>query len=169
MDAPTYVRKQIATMRRFYQGTLKEMTDEQFNWIPPGTANSIKASLIHLLAGEDMNVQRVLQGKPLLWDAEGWNQKIGVEVRPGRDQGWDAIRETTIALAPVLEYAQAVHAATDEYLAELTPEELERKVDFFVPDARVADVLSILAVHVAAHSGEIAALRGIQGVKGLPM
>lgn len=168
MDAPSYVRKQIQTMRRFYQGALTGLTDEQFNWIPPGTANSIKASLIHLLAGEDMNIQRVLQGKPLLWDDEGWNRKIGVETRPGRDQGWDAIRETTIPLAPVLEYAQVVHAATDAYLADLTPEELERNVEFFVADARVADVLSILAVHVAGHSGEIAALRGIQGVKGLP-
>jgi hypothetical protein len=168
MDAIEYIRAQVGAMRRLCAGALEGLTDEQFNWIPPGSANSIKASLIHLLGGEDMYVQRVLRGKPLLWDSEGWNEKIGVATRPGRDQGWEEIRAKTLALAPVLEYAQAVHAATDEYLGRLTPEELERKVEFFIPDARVASVLTILVAHAAGHSGEIAALRGVQGVKGLP-
>lgn len=168
MEAPEYVRKQIAASRRLSEGALQDMSEEQFNWIPPGMANSIKASLIHLLSSEDASVQRVLQGKPPLWEAEGWNERIGLSVRPGRDKGWDEIKEKTLPLAPVLEYAEAVRAATDAYLERLTPEELERKVEFFFGDSRVADVLAILAAHATGHSGEIAALRGIQGVKGLP-
>ena len=168
MDVVEYIRAQVGALRRLSNGALEGLTDEQFNWIPPGSANSIKASLIHLVSGEDMHVQRVLQGKPLLWDSEGWNERIGVMTRPGRDQGWDDIKERTLAFGPVLEYAQAVHAATDEYLGRLTPDELERTVEFFIPGARVATVLSMLVVHVAGHSGEIAALRGMQGVNGLP-
>lgn len=168
MDAPEYVRMQMSTMRRLCDGALQGLTDEQFNWIPPGSANSIKASLIHLIAGEDMHVQQVLQGKPPLWESEGWGERIGLTTRPGRDQGWAEIKEKTLALAPVLEYVQAVRTATDEYLERLTPQELERPVEFFIPNARVATVLSMLVAHEAAHSGEIAALRGVQGVKGLP-
>jgi uncharacterized damage-inducible protein DinB len=168
MDAAEYVRRQIAAVRRLSDGALEGLTDEQLNWIPPGTANSIKASLVHLLGSEDSFIQRVLRGKPLLWDAEGWGEKIGVSVRPGRDQGWDEIKQTQIAVAPVLGYARAVRAATDEYLEGLTPEELDRTVEFFFGDSRVADVLTILVAHATGHAGEIAALRGMQGVKGLP-
>jgi hypothetical protein len=68
------------------------------------------------------------------------------------------------------EYAKAVYAATDAYVASLGPADLERKVDTgFVGEQTVGYVLGNICVgHVAEHNGEIAALKGVQGLKGLP-
>lgn len=72
------------------------------------------------------------------------------------------------AVAPVLEYAAAVHSATHDYLARLTEDELDRRVDFFGRENSVADVLTGFVSHTACHAGEIAAVKGAQGLQGLP-
>ena len=68
------------------------------------------------------------------------------------------------------EYAKAVYAATDAYVAGLPDAALARKIDTgFIGEQTVAFILSnIVAWHVAEHGGEIAALKGVQGLKGLP-
>jgi hypothetical protein len=68
------------------------------------------------------------------------------------------------------EYATAVYAATDAYVSSLGPADLERKVDTgFVGEQTVVFVLgNIVTWHVAEHNGEIGALKGAQGLKGLP-
>jgi uncharacterized damage-inducible protein DinB len=69
----------------------------------------------------------------------------------------------------LLEYQSAVRAATDAYLSTLTPEELERNVEFAGGERTVADMLLLACSHSLGHNGEIAALKGIQGAKGLPV
>ena len=56
------------------------------------------------------------------------------------------------------------------YVSSLGPADLERKVDTgFVGEQTVGYVLGNICVgHVAEHNGEIAALKGVQGLKGLP-
>jgi hypothetical protein len=71
-------------------------------------------------------------------------------------------------LAPLLDYLQQVRAATDAYLAGVTPEELDRIVQIAGQDRPVAQVFVLLVVHSAAHTGEISALKGVSGAKGLP-
>ena len=73
-------------------------------------------------------------------------------------------------LAAFREYAKAVYAATDAYVASLAEAELDRKLDTgFIGEQTVAFVLSnVLAWHAAEHNGEIAALKGAFGLKGLP-
>jgi uncharacterized damage-inducible protein DinB len=168
MEVVEYIQRQVRTMSRLSGAAIQGTTDEQFNWAPPGTANAIKTTLLHMIAAEDYHIQHVAQGKPLVWQTGNWGDRIGVSTPPGRGQGWDEIKDRAIALAPVLEYQAAVHAATDAYLQRLTPEELDRQVRFFGRDQPVAQVIATAIAHVAGHAGEIAALRGIQGVKGLP-
>jgi uncharacterized damage-inducible protein DinB len=68
----------------------------------------------------------------------------------------------------VREYAEAVRNATDEYLARLTDDELDRQVSFFGSESPVAGVLVRFVAHTAGHAGEIAAVKGMQGLHGLP-
>lgn len=168
MDAREFIQIQIAAARRYNDSVMQDLTDEPFNWSPPGTANPIRASFMHIVAGEDLFVQTLLQGKPRLWETQGWATRIGVQATPGPGGGWDEVRNTPIPLASVLEYQTAVRAATDAYLAKLTAPEMERQVDFPGGKRRVAEVLAILAVHILGHSGEIAAVKGVQGLKDLP-
>lgn len=58
-------------------------------------------------------------------------------------------------------------AATDAFLATLTAEALDRKVKFAGGERTVADMLILSASQSLGHIGEIAALKGVQGVKGM--
>jgi hypothetical protein len=168
MDAREFIQIQIAAARRFNDSVMQDLADDPFNWCPPGTANPISSTFLHIVAGEDLFIQTLLQGKPRLWESQGWAARIGVQATPGRGQGWDEVRNACIPLGPLLEYQVAVRAATDAYLTTLSASELERLADFPGGARRVAEVLAILAVHILGHSGEIAAIKGTQGLKGLP-
>jgi uncharacterized damage-inducible protein DinB len=169
MDVMDYVRRQMADVRRLYDAALQGTTDEQFNWNPPGTANAIRVTLVHLLATEDRLIQQAIQGKPRVWDSGAWGARIGLTATPGGPGGsWDEIKSTSLPLAPVLAYGEAVHAAVDQYLATLTPPELDREVQLRGRTGSVADALNLLAAHSLTHTGDIAAVKGIQGVSGLP-
>src|SRR5258706_8446155 len=113
MDAKDYIQRQIASMRHLCDAALKDTTEEQLNWMPPGTANSIRAIFVHVLASEDRFVQAIIQAKPMVWETGGWSERIGLPLPPGRGAGWEEARGTALALAPVLDYQRAVYAATD--------------------------------------------------------
>ena len=87
---------------------------------------------------------------------------------PGGGRGWDEARTAALRLEPALAYAEAVCGATNDYLASLTEEDLDRRVSFFGQDSTVAGVLARLVTHMSGHVGEIAAVKAMQGVMGLP-
>lgn len=166
MDAQQFFIRQLRWMRRQTDGMLLDVSEEQFNWTPPGTANPISVIFLHMLVIEDEYVQQVILGKPRLWEAEGWQSKVGMPA-PERGANWDGLKGTPMTLESAAQYQEAVRAATDAYVAALTPEELERRVVFLGGERRVADVLAMLVIHHAGHAGEIAALKGVQGMQGL--
>ena len=168
MNAAQYVHQQVAEARGLSDAAMAGVTDEQFNWLPPGTINPIKSVLLHTVAGEDLFFQSLLQGRPPLWATGGWADRIGLAQAPGGGQGWEEARATELALAPVLAYAEAVCRETNEYLARLTADELDRQVNFFGTQSSVASVLARFVAHTAGHAGEIAAVKGMQGLQGLP-
>jgi len=168
MNATQFIRQQVAEAGGLSDAAMAGVTDEQFNWLPPGTINPIKSTLLHTVGGEDLFFQLIIQGRPPLWATGGWAGRIGLAQTPGGGQGWEEARNTVLALAPVLAYAAAVRDATHEYLARLTEDELDRRVDFFGRESSVADVLAGFVSHTACHAGEIAAVKGMQGLQGLP-
>ncbi len=168
MEAREYIQRQIAGARRLIDATLKGITDEQLNWNPPGTANRAGVTLLHLLAAEDHYIHGIIQSVPGVWEQGGWSDQIGVAKLPGPGGGWEELKQTPFTVASLLAFGEAVRAATDDYIARLTPEELNRTVRFFRGERPVADVLATMILHSLGHTGEIAAIRGFQGVKGLP-
>jgi len=168
MNATQFIRQQVAEAGGLSDAAMAGVTDEQFNWLPPGTINPIKSTLLHTVGGEDLFFQLIIQGRPPLWATGGWAGRIGLAQTPGGGQGWEEARNTALALAPVLAYAAAVRDATHEYLAHLTEDELDRRVNFFGRESSVADVLARFVSHTACHAGEIAAVKGMQGLQGLP-
>ena len=167
MDTIEFIRQLVAAARRQTDESMKDMTVEQFNWTPPGTANPISAIFVHFLNSEDAFVQTFMQGKPKLWDQGGWAEKTGVKVPPGYSGGWEEVKNMTLALEPMLAYQKVVRAATDSYLDELTPDGLDRVVKSARGDRSVATMFIHLVNHALVHSGEIGALKGIQAGKDL--
>ena len=167
MDIPEYLRREMAGVRHSVDMVMKNMTPELFNGTAPGTANTISATFIHFMSVEDNFIQKIIQGKPSVWETGGWSQKTGIQKPPGIGEDWSDYKHKQIAIQPLLDYAAAVWAATDAYLATLTPEELDREVKFANGERTVADMLLLSASQSLSHTGEIAALKGVQGAKGL--
>ena len=117
----------------------------------------------------DNAFQSVLQSKPRLWENEGWGEKLGLSGPPGRVHGWDEIKSSHLALEPVLGYATLVFRQVEEYLPGLTPAKLDQLVTIYGSERPLAEVLIMQFSHALIHTGEIAALKGMQGVKGLPV
>jgi len=168
MEIKTYILKEMAYVRQYVDAVLEDITDEQFNWQPSGTISPISTITLHLLAAEDYFIQNLIQGEPLNWVVQGWGQKIGVPAPPEQGRNWDEFKTVRILVAPVLAYQQALRITTDAYLDNLSEGELERRVVFAGNELSVAELLMRLIYHSACHAGEIAAIKGMQGIKGLP-
>ena len=163
MDTIEFIQHMVAGGHRQVDAAMKDMTADQFNWVPTGTANPISATYVHCLNSEDFFVQALLQGKPRLWEENCCAEKTGIMKTPGYGGGWEEFKQMHVDSGSLLEYQQAVWAATEAYLEKLAPEDLERMVKFAGGDRSVGDMLILSASHTLGHAGEIAALKGLQG------
>jgi hypothetical protein len=176
MDAVTLLREQLKTAHWVLDGTMADVTPEQMNWAPPGLANPLGASYAHTITSEDMVINGMLRrGAPLF--ASTWAGKTGSNQpmpMPGPD--WEKYgpwaREVQVDLAQARDYAQAVYASSDEYLASLTPEALDTPLDLSgigMGQVSLGWAISLLVIgHINNLAGEISCLKGIQGAKGYP-
>jgi hypothetical protein len=136
--------------------------------LPGSTINSIGAIYAHTIFGEDGLLNGLVRGGTPVYFAGGWAQKIGLEMPQG---GLEPDWAPTLDLGLFRQYAAAVYASMDEYLASVTDAELDRVIDpGFAPAMPVRSfVANLLAWHVATHQGEVSALKGVQGVNGLDL
>lgn len=134
--------------------------------LPGSTINSIGAIYAHTVFGEDGLLNGLTRGQSPVYFAGGWADKVGLEMPQG---GMEPDWTVSLDLDTFRQYAQAVYQATDEYLATVSDDELDKIVDAgFAPAMPVRSfVANILAWHVATHQGEISALKGVQGLNGL--
>ncbi len=176
MDAVTLLREQFQTAHQFLEGTMADVTQEQADWTPPGVATPLGATYAHAIISEDLLMNGMFQGAaPLCMST--WTGKVGVsEMMPMPGPEWANYeawtRSVRIDLPAIREYAQAVYNATDEYMASLTPEDLDRQLDLSgvgMGQLSLAWAISNLAMgHIHDLMGEISCLKGLQGAKGYP-
>jgi len=169
MDSVKFIRKLFVQLHDQIVVVMNESSFEQFNWKPPGTMNPISTIFLHIINAEDFHIHTILQGRPRIWETAGWNEKIGLAAPPGRGRNWEEAKARQLLQNDLANYQSSVRKGTDEYLASLTNNKLNGKVSFVGGERQVAEVIASLIIHVASHTGEIAALKGIQGVKGLPL
>lgn len=171
MTLQSLLRQQLAGYHDILEQTIADCTQATLDRnLPDATITSIGSIYAHLVFSEDGIIQGMLQKKPPVYEAQGWAARLSVAMPTGAafDPTWG--RSVRMHLPSFREYARAVYAATDAYVAGLGPADLVQKVDTgFVGEQTVAFVLgNIVAWHVAEHNGEIAALKGVQGLRGLP-
>jgi hypothetical protein len=155
-------------------GLVTDVTQEQADWQPPGTANPIGALYWHVIAHADQIAHDWGMGQASLRQRDGWQEKV-VITRPATDpedpfgELW-AVREgLCVDLAALHDYAQATSQAIQEWVASLRPEDLERTVNTTIGELAMGQMIEAYIVwHVNVHCGEIAALKGCQGLKGYP-
>jgi DinB family protein len=140
----------------------KPVTAEQAVWRTEGSAaNPIGVTFLHAYFSEDEAVHK-LMGKASVFESGGWKERLRYD-----PEGWRIAG--TPDCSAMLAYAEAVAPDTKEYLAALKPEDLEREIDTPRGKRPLALRLGVyLVFHKFQHMGDIAALLGCQGVKGLP-
>jgi hypothetical protein len=134
-----------------------DLTQEQADWRPPGTASSIRDIYWHALTYVDYFVRE--------YCIEGKRLPDTVESRP------DVLRMQVVEadVSELHEFASQVESTVQDWLSSLTPADLERRRHTTLGELNVGQMLEIYVVwHINAHCGEIAALKGCQGLKGYP-
>jgi DinB family protein len=165
------LRQQVAGAHDILEQTIADCSQDALDKNLPGaTITSIGSIYAHLVFSEDGILHGMLQGKPPIYRGQNWASRTGVQMPEPGGFSPEWARTVRMKLPAFREYAKAVFAATDAYIGGLSDADLDRKVQTgFVGEQTVAFVIgNILAWHAAQHTGEIAALKGVQGLKGLP-
>jgi hypothetical protein len=166
---------QLKAAHDVLEQTMEGVTDEVAQYLPPGKANPIAGTYAHLVFSEDLFMHNFLiKVQPLMETT--FKDKTGAsEIQPTDWQGaaylkW--LKEVKLDVKQFREYAKAVYAASEEYIASLTDADLEKDVDlraFGMGTRKVYDFIALLiSGHVYPIMGEISVLKGIQGLKGYP-
>lgn len=172
-----YIRESLKNAHGTLEATMAEVTSEQAHLQPEGTAHSIAATYAHLVASEDGIVNGMLKNAAPL-SATSFKNKTGLSApHPEMSGDWEQnykawTKVLTVNLGQLREYAQAVYKMTDEYLAALTDESLQAPVDLSAIGMGQVTTAYILDRFLVGHTdnitGEIAVLKGTQGLKGYP-
>jgi hypothetical protein len=152
-----------------YNGTVGDLTaDLAAKTIDGAQIGAILPIQAHAIFDLDAMVNQIGAGKEPLLVTGGWAEKTGIpgqSLRQGPDWG-----VATYNLEGLKAYGEAVWDSVDAFFDTVTDEQLDKEVQSPVGGTvQVGAFLGGLAiVHLSAHAGEIAALKGVHGVKGLP-
>jgi hypothetical protein len=172
--AADLLKNMVIDLQQAMNGTLDGITDEVAAHMPPGKANPVAGIYAHLAMSEDFFVQLLLQGKPPLMQAKFKDKTGASEIQPTDwEKAYPAwLKNVKVDAAQLKTYYTAVQEETLEYVSSLEDKDLIREVDMtqFGMDKRpVGSVIGGLVIgHAYSLMGEIAALKGIQGLKGYP-
>ena len=168
MEGKESLRQQFKTMHQSLAMTTADCTPEVLEKKDDGwTITKIGSLYAHIVLAEDMMLGGMGKGGELVLKSDGWEEKLGVDAASAHQD--ENLAGLKIDLDLFREYAKAVGAATDDFLANATDEQLNKKVDFAGGKQPFITFFANIGVtHVAGHWGEIAALKGVQGLKGLP-
>jgi hypothetical protein len=147
-----------------------DLTQEQADWVPPGIANPIGATWWHAVSSTDLIVHQWCAGQAPLFESAGWREKVLLAAGPEPER---ATREHMLSIQvdlPALQaYTEAVAEAVQAWLSTQSPTDLERKMETAIGEYNLGGLLETFVLwHINAHCGEIAVLKGCQGVKGYP-
>jgi hypothetical protein len=170
MHAIALLREQLKSAHSLLVETLDEVTTEQAKWAPPGSAHPIVAIFAHGIYAEDYAINELLRGERPLY-ADGFEGRTGIgDPSPYISAEW--ARGLAFDREQALSYAAAVAAATDDYLATLNDDDLDREIDLTASGWGKWPLHFMINGWVIAHlnnmTGEISCLKGLQGLKGYP-
>jgi len=146
-------------------GALRGLTAEQLRWAPVDGANTIGWLIWHLTRVQDSHLAELLDADQIYVTGD-WGPKFGLKSDPS-DTGYGDAAGQISRVEPrsaqvLLDYHQAVHDRTVDYVAGLTDADLDEIVDdrWDPPVARGVRLVSVIDDD-AQHAGQAAYLRGL--------
>lgn len=163
MDAVTYAKKALEQSFGLFNMIADGMTDQQYNMKPEGTANSIAKSHVHAMTAVDFFINGTLKGGQMGWPA--FARANGLPGNPTEIWGHTG----AIPLAAMKEYSANVQKSVLEYIGSLSDADLDRELDTpFFGKQTAAFLIQLADMHTVGHGGDMSAVKGLQGLKGLP-
>jgi hypothetical protein len=163
VDGITYAKTALQDQLALVTTCAADMDDAQYNWKPGGTANSAAKSHVHAVTSVDFFINGIVRGEALMWGA--FAKEHGLAENP---MGiWTF--EGNVPVGPMREYAASVHSAAVEYIGSLKDADLDREIETnFFGRKPVSFLVQLAGYHAVGHGGDIATVKGMQGLKGLP-
>ena len=170
MNGVDAIRSAFKASYLWHDVTTADLTDEMAAYDPPGKPHSIAELVIHVSQSEDWAIHQLIGGGQTLWEKDGWAERLGLPTLIALQEGPPPEFEGN--LADLKPYTEAVRAATAAYLDGLTDADLDQELDMSSVNfgtQRLGDVLTTFPMsNTLAHTGEIAAIKGLQGAQGYP-
>jgi hypothetical protein len=184
MEAKKLIQTGLENVKRSIDRTLEGLTPAELKWQPRPDANSIGLILFHIVRSEYSFIQSMIQGKSQLWESGKWYQRLNKTI-DDRGAHYTAEQVATFKVPEMKDlqgYTEAVRKQTLEYLKDMAPDKLDKKVDLppMGPPPKAAPgekpapprrppfeptvgmMLLMTVTHAAQHAGEISYLRGLQ-------
>ncbi len=168
MKAQELLRAQFEQAHQFMEMTIADCSQDTLDKKADGwTINSVGALYAHTVIAEDSLVNGMVRGTQPLLARDGWAEKLGV------GDATPFYGEKKVDLPAMREFAAAVAKETDEFLANASEDDLMKEIEMFGGQngqkaPAITFLANIVSTHITGHWGEIAALKGVQGLKGLP-
>jgi hypothetical protein len=155
------------------ESTMQDVTPEQAHWQPPGgRVAPIGAQYAHHISALDfLFLGFVRRQTPLALSS--FAGKTGFNIPYPMEGDWSEwAHKAQFDLDALRQYAQAAYASIDEQLAALKDDDLETPIDMTPVGLGQQTLRSfltqLLVLNAAAHTGEIAVVKGLQGLRGYP-
>jgi hypothetical protein len=171
MSVIDFIRSSLKQMHTTYNDSIADLENEQLHWRANDSGTPISFVLWHYVRTEDNIIQFVLQRKPTVWMEGGWDKKFGLHAT-AQGTGMSLEDAQDLRLEPKEEfqsYMNAVWDATDAYLASADDELLQQKTTVKpLGEMPIQSAIGNMCLtHGFTHLGEIAHLRGLQGLRGM--
>lgn len=171
MDTISLLSAQVKQAHQIVLGTIADLTPEQAHWKPGGLAQAAAPLLMHIAAAEDMFLNMMVGRQPLAMGA--FAGKAGAS-EPYPMSGYKEWAERVrVDMGQFREYVAAVFKNTEDYVAGLNPDDLDRELDLTstpigsrMPLGAFITMTSV--IHPSNHIGEVSCMKGQQGAKGYP-
>lgn len=175
LTALQLVKDQLKEAHSTFENTVIDINAAHLHKLPGGKALPLGSLVAHLVFSEDVIVNGMILGNAPFYTAL-WKGKTGASVpMPAMDEKWSVAHEewsrtVQVKLPELLKYMKAVFSATEYYVSTLKQKELEREINLGSWGKK--PLVSLLTGFVIAHTnnltGEISAIKGVNGAKGYP-
>ncbi len=168
-----YFRSALKNFHVSLMDGVKDLSSDQLHFRPMEKGNSIAFMLWHTVRTEDMVVNGAWQKKPPVWNAEGWDKKLGMDPKT-QGTGMSAEQAASLRISDLrefLQYAEKVFRTTETFVEKASEKEWEefRELPFLGKRDLYQLIGGIVLQHGSGHLGEIWYVKGLQGLKGSPI
>jgi hypothetical protein len=168
MEARDILIDGVEQMTDWLGNAIKDLTQDQVNYLPDGKTTSIGFNTWHVVRTADNITNFVMQDrKPPLWIAKGYADRMGLpKVDQGTGMSLEDARALTFDNAALQEYLADVRADTLEFL-KVVPMEKLAEVQMIKPLGEMPKwrvIRQVIMTHGFMHLGEINAVKGQLGL-----